>query len=607
MKILSIHWATNSTAALMINGEIISCASEERFSRLKNDEAFPARAIEAVLRIGNIRSLDLDLVVVAGERFDPTGILCHKWSKMSVKDRLKEQHEYWYPKLFENKDIFFLDLFKERMDIGQFPGKKWQEAIDFLHEGDHKKTNEFFMDFRRGCISKHLGIVKEKIIFVHHHRAHGYYAYYASPMEKDKTLILTADAWGDDMNASVSVADNKGIKVLSTSQNFIIGRLYRYITLLLGMKPDEHEYKVMGLAAYAKPKYFQRELEVFRNTMFVNGLSFDYKEKPSDLYFYFRDKFEGSRFDNIAGAIQKYTEDILVEWAGNALKETGAKRLCFGGGVAMNIKAIMDLVKLPALKELFICPSPSDDSLAIGSAYVAMHDICCQGKKDPRKVLKPINNAYLGPEASQSQVKDALKNARVKKYFVRENPSSAYIADLMAKGNIIGRCVGRSEFGARALGNRSIIADPRRQEVIKVINEKIKCRDFWMPFAPSILKEKADCYLVNPKRIQSPYMTIAFETKDLAGEHLKAGLHQYDLTVRPQIVDKNSNKEYHKLISEFYKITKVGGVLNTSFNIHGEPIVQTPQDAFDVFERGSLDAIQLDGYLIERKTKKKDS
>lgn len=459
------------------------------------------------------------------------------------------------------------------------------------------------MDFRRDCISKHLGIANEKINFVHHHRAHGYYAYYASPMEKDKTLILTADAWGDDMNASVSVADNKGIKILSTSQNFIIGRLYRYITLLLGMKPDEHEYKVMGLAAYAKPKYFQKELEVFKNTMFVDGLSFDYKEKPSDLYFYFRNKLEGSRFDNIAGAIQKYTEDILVEWAGNALKKTGAKRLCFGGGVAMNIKAIMDVVKLPFLKELFICPTPSDESLAIGSAYVAMHDICSQKKKDPRKVLKPIKNAYLGPEASQSQIKDVVKKARVKKYLLKENPDPDYIAELLVKGSIIGRCVGRSEFGARALGNRSIIADPRNPEVIKVINEKIKCRDFWMPFAPSIIEEEADRYLVNPKSIKAPYMTIAFQTKKPAWSDLKAGLHQYDLTVRPQVVSKEMNPSYHNLIAAFNKQTGVGGILNTSFNVHGEPIVQTPEDAFNVFERTDLDVLILGNILIKSKSK----
>jgi len=608
MNILSIHWATNSTAALMINGEIIACVSEERFSRLKNDETFPTHAIDAVLKIGNLRSSELDLVAISGERFDPVGILCHKWSKMSIEDRLKEQRKYWYPKLFENKDVSFLDLFKDHIDIKQFPGKKWNEAIDFINNGNQAKANSFFMDFRRNCVSKHLGIAKEKITFVHHHRAHGFYAYYGSPMDKDsRTLVLTADAWGDDMNASVSIAEGHNIKTISTSSNFIIGRLYRYITLILGMKPDEHEYKVMGLAAYAKEKYFQKQLEVFKNTMFVDGLKFNYKEKPSDLYFYFRDKLEGSRFDNIAGAIQKYTEDILIEWVGNALKMTKTDKLCFGGGVAMNIKAIMELVNLPRLRKLFICPTPSDESLAIGSAYVAMHNICSKEKKDPRRILMPIKNAYLGPQASQSQINEVVDKARAKKYLIKNNPGANYIAKLLSKGNIVGRCVGRSEFGARALGNRSIIADPRNPEVIKIINEKIKCRDFWMPFAPSIIGEKASNYLVNPKSIKAPYMTIAFQTKSPAWYDLKAGLHQYDLTVRPQVVSKDMNPSYHALISAFLKLTGVGGVLNTSFNIHGEPIVQTPRDAFDVFERTDLDALVLDNILISntRKIQKK--
>lgn len=599
MKILSIIWST-STAALMIDGEIVACVGEERFSRVKNEDAYPLHAIESVLRIANIKSGEIDLVVFSGERFDAEALLCHKHSRFSIQDRLKEQRDYWYPRLLLKKDVSFLDVFKDKLDTKQYPGD-WGNVLDFIKNGDKKKANEFYRDFRKKVVSGHLGIDPRKIIFAHHHRAHGYYAYYGSPLKKDRTLILTADAWGDDMNASVSLADEKGIKLLSSSTDFMIGRLYRYITLILGMKPDEHEYKVMGLAAYAKPKYYQKELSVFENTMRVDGLGFTYKERPSDLYFYFRDKFEASRFDAVAGAIQKYTENILVEWVSNALKKTKTNKICFGGGVAMNIKAIMEIAKLPELKEIFICPTPSDESLAIGAAYVAMHDVCVARKENPRFYLKPLANAYLGPQASAKEINDVIKKAREKGYFVQQGHNLKYIAGLIAKGKVIGRCVGRSEFGARALGNRSIIADPRNVDIIKVINERIKCRDFWMPFAPSVLEEKADKYILNPKKLKAPYMTIAFETKKAAWGDLKAGLHQYDLTARPQIVTKDANSGYHSLISEFCKLTGVGGVLNTSFNIHGEPIVQTPDDAFSVFERSKLDALMLDGYLIEQK------
>lgn len=587
----------------MVEGQIVACVSEERFSRKKNDESYPLMSIEAVLDEAGVEAKELDLVVIAGERFDPVGILCHKWSNSSVQDRLKEQTQYWYPRLFEGKEVSYLDVFKDKVDTVQYPGK-WGKVTDFIKAGNPEETNAFFQDFRREVVRNHLGVDPRKILFIHHHRAHAYYAHYGSCMIKDKTLILTADAWGDDMNASVSLAEGGRIHMISSSTNFIIGRIYRYITLLLGMKPDEHEYKVMGLAAYAKSQYYQEPLAVFRNTMFVDGLNFAYREVPSDLYFYFRDRLEGYRFDSIAGAIQQYTQDVLVQWTRNAMRHTGARKLCFGGGVGMNIKAMMEIAKLPDLDEMMILPSPSDESLAMGAAYVAMHDICVSRGEDPVQYLNPLNNAYLGPAVSPSDVEDVIMKAHAAGHVVRKQPTAKHVATLIADGNVVGRCVGRSEFGARALGNRSIIADPRNLNIIKIINEKIKSRDFWMPFAPSILEEKADDYIINPKALKAPYMTIAFETKPLAAEHLKAGIHQYDMTARPQLVNRECNPGYYKVIKAFYDLTGVGGVLNTSFNIHGKPIVQTPQDAFDVFEKTALDALLLEGYLIEHRPSK---
>jgi len=604
MKILSIGWGTCSTAALMVEGQIISCVSEERFSRIKNDDSYPLRAVEAVLTQGVIKPEELDLVVIAGYAFDAKAFLCHKHSRFSIQDRMREQEEYWYPRLYENKETSFLDIFKDKIDSNQYPGN-WNKAIDFLKNGKEESSDVFFQEFRRQTVSRHLGIDPKKIVFVHHHLSHAYYAYYGSPIQPDKAIVLVAEAWGDDKNASVSVAQGGSIKPLSNSKDFIVGRLYRYITLLLGMKPDEHEYKVMGLAAYAKPKYYKEPLAVFQNTMYVNGLDFAFKHMPPDLFFYIKDKLKTFRFDSIAGAIQKYTQDILVEWTLNAIKSTGAKKVCLGGGVAMNVKAVMEIAKLREIDDVFVCPSPSDESTAIGAAYLAMHDICCSRGQDPASYLKPLSNAYLGPETNHDNIKEVLKEARSRGYIITKDPKNHRIAQIIADGKVVARCAGRNEFGARALGNRSIIADPRNTDVIKVLNEKVKSRDFWMPFAPSILKEEADRYISNPKELKSPYMTIAFETKPPAWQDLRAAIHQYDLTARPQIVDKDTNPSYYDIISEFHKSTGVGGVLNTSFNIHGEPIVQTPQDAFDVFERTYLDALALDGYLIEQKNKKR--
>lgn len=598
MRILSIIWTACSSAALMVDGKILACISEERFSRKKNDESYPLRSIESVLAQGGIKPEELDWVVIAGEGFDPRAVLCHKYSNFSVQDRLREQLQYWHPRLYDGKEVSYLDIFQDKVDTAQYPGN-WQEVMDFLKKGNKENFTEFFQNFRRQVVSRHLGIDPQKIIFTQHHRSHAYYAYYASPIEKDKVLLLTADAWGDGMNASVSLAQGNDIRVLSTSQNFIIARLYRYITLLLGMKPDEHEYKVMGLAGYAKPEYYQDPLAIFKNTMSVDGLGFTYKETPPDFYFYFRDRFAAFRFDSIAGALQQYTQDILRQWTRNALSATGAKKICFAGGVAMNVKAIKEIAELPEVGEIFICPSPSDESLAIGSAYVAMHDFCHSRGQDPVKYLKPLSDAYLGPEIDSREVRATLEKAMSQKFIIK-SAEADYIAQLIASGKIVGRCMGRSEFGARALGNRSIIADPRKLEAIKTINQKVKSRDFWMPFAPSILAENADNYLINPKGLKAPYMTIAFDTKPSAWDLLKAALHQCDLTVRPQIVNKEVNPQYHDLILKFNRLTGVGAVLNTSFNVHGEPIVQTAEDAFDVFERTDLDALLLDGYLIEK-------
>lgn len=604
MNILSVIWAECSTATVMIDGQIVACASEERFSRKKNDESYPKRAVEFVLRESGVSATQLDCVAVAGGRFDPKSILCHKWSNYSVQDRLREQREFWYPRMYEKKNVDYLDIFKDKLDLDQYPGK-WDEVITFLRNGDHSEAeaNAFFQSFRRSVLRDHLGVDPRKIVFPHHHRCHGYYAYYASSVDRnERVLILTADAWGDDMNASVSIAENGQIARLSSSSNFNLARLYRSMTLLLGMKPDEHEYKVMGLAAYAKPECFQGPLRVFQDTMYVDGLGFNYRFIPPDLYVYFRHHLEGYRFDAIAGALQRYTEEILVDWARNCLAATGARRLCFGGGIAMNVKAMLEIAKLDDLDEIFICPSPSDESLAIGACYVVMHDKCLADGVDPRMVLRPLRGAYLGPDLDATDVEHVIERLRRDgRYMIWKRVDLAHIAKVIASGKIVGRCAGRSEFGARALGNRSILADPRNIDVVKAINEKVKNRDFWMPFAPSILEERAKGYLVNPKGLSAPYMTIAFNTTLLAHRDLRAALHPADMTCRPQIVSRDVNSEYHALIREFEQLTGVGGVLNTSFNIHGDPIIQSAADALDVLERSGLDALILGDYFVEKK------
>lgn len=583
----------------MVDGEIVASVSEERFSRRKNDDGYPLRAIEACLAVGNLRASDLDLVAMAGERFDPKYILCHR-SRFSVQDRIREQREYWFPRMYEDRDVNYLDVFSDKLDVEQYPGK-WSEVTAFLRNGANgPEANEFFKAFRRDAVCAHLGVEPTKVVFPHHHRCHTFYSYFASPTEADRVLVLTGDAWGDDMNASVSVAEEGRVRQLSASSNFDIARLYRSMTLLLGMKPDEHEYKIMGLAPYAKKQYIEEPLKVFRNTQYVDGLQFANRVVPPDRYLYYRQELEGHRFDAIAGALQQYTEDILVEWTRNALAASGARQVCFGGGVAMNVKAMMEVAKLAELDGLFVCPSPSDESLAMGACYVAMYDALGDGDS-PRDRLRPLQDSYLGPDLDRNDTRAALAGTSIEgAYQVHERVDPSRVARLLADGKIVARCVSRSEFGARALGNRSILADPRDTAVVARLNERIKSRDFWMPFAPSVAAERAPDYLINPKQLAAPFMTVAFETTSQAQRDLPAALHPSDHTARPQLVTRGVNPGYHEIIAAFERVTGVGALLNTSFNIHGEPIVQTAADAVDVLRRSDLDALILGDSLIEK-------
>jgi carbamoyltransferase len=586
----------------MVDGRVLACVSEERLSRRKNDDVYPKLAIERCLAVAGLRSADLDVVAIAGERFDPKYVLCHRYG-YSVQDRLREQRDYWYPRMYEHRDVNYLDVFQDKLDLEQYPGR-WDEVIAFLRDrpdAGAEEANAFFQRFRRDTVCGHLGIDAERVVFTHHHRTHTYYSYFGSPGSTESTLVLAADAFGDDMNAQVSLAEGGAIRVLSTSDRFNVARLYRSMTLLLGMKPDEHEYKLMGLAAYSKPQYYQGPLDVFRETMYVDGMGFAYRVTPPDLYVHFQQRLEGYRFDAIAGGLQRYAEEILTEWTRNCVTESQSRRVCFGGGVAMNVKAMMEIAKLPGVDVLSVCPSPGDESLAIGACYVAMHD-SLEGGENARKRLRPLDNAYLGPDLTADDIREAAEAMAAEGYRVREQAGPSVIAGALAAGSIVGRCAGRSEFGARALGNRSILADPRDPGVVRRINEKVKSRDFWMPFAPSVLEEHAASYLVNPKQMAAPYMTIAFETTPRAHRDLPATLHQADLTARPQICVREANPSYHALITAFEQVSGVGALLNTSFNIHGEPIVQTAADAIDVFRRSDLDALVLGDCFIEKRS-----
>jgi carbamoyltransferase len=355
------------------------------------------------------------------------------------------------------------------------------------------------------------------------------------------------------------------------------------------MKPNEHEYKMMGLAPYAKDEYLFDVKKIFEDYIFVEKGEFKIRNKIPDSYFYFREKFKSYRFDNIAGGIQRYLEELLVEWIQQNIDKFDLKKIVLSGGVGMNIKAMGEIIKQTSIEDLYIPGNPSDESNCIGAAYFYNHLI---GKKN-----KKLKSLYLGsiPVNNNKIIEDAQN-----KYEVIDNPSNSFVINELNKGRVVGRCIGGMEFGARALGNRSLLARSDDPELKDKINSMIKNRDFWMPFAPIVLDTFSKKYLVNPKNIDSPYMTIGFDTTKQGKLALKAALHQADMTVRAQILQKEHNPKLYDFLVEFGQKTGFGCILNTSFNLHGFPIVNTQDDAYHVFENSKLDCLWLENYFIRK-------
>ena len=276
-------------------------------------------------------------------------------------------------------------------------------------------------------------------------------------------------------------------------------------------------------------------------------------------------------------------------------------RLALGGGVFMNVKANRLIGEEPGIEDLFVFPSCGDESNAVGAAYLAYLQEC--GRRGVAPAPQPLGPVYLGPEAGDAEAEALIRerslDARYKVAF--HDRIEEKIAELLVSDGVVARCAGRMEFGARALGNRSILANPSDPRVVPLINRVIKNRDFWMPFAPTILKEREADYVVNPKGLASPYMMLAFRTQEKRQDELVAALHPQDATARPQILEESWNPEYHRIIREFERRTGIGAVLNTSFNLHGEPIVCTAADALDTFERSGLPHLALGHWLISKR------
>ena len=588
-----------SHACIIRDGILLAAISEERLTRIKSDSRYPKNAINKVIEIAGIIPKEIDLVVFAGNSRYIWQSLYNKNAMFSIEDWIKEMDIYWKPILLEGKKMspfLLFDTFK-RLGGDNIESEPYYSMIDQCRNLPLKEWVEVGDKVRRQAIETQLGLTNIEIVNYRHEDCHKTYGFYSSPYDKKETLVLTVEGGGDDSSVTVSTMGSHGEITEHWKSNEVnLGRLYHYVTLILGMKPGQHEYKMMGLAPYGSSYHGQKSLEFFKSLHTIDGIKINNSKAVKDLYFSVIEGVRGQRFDGIAWGIQKCLEDVLTLWVKNCVKHFNISNVVISGGVSQNIKAVKAIMDLPEVNQLWAGPISGDGSLAIGASWIAHREYA------PTTSIERFDNIYLGTQYSDSSVEKAIKKRNVsEKYYLSKNHKNTDVAKWLADGKIIARYSGGMEFGQRALGNRSIIADPRRWDSVEKINNKVKYRDFWMPFTPSMTIEQADEMLINNKNIYSPYMTIAFEVKSEFIKLLPAVIHPADKTIRPQMLKRSSNPKYYDLLNAFKEQSGIACVLNTSFNLHGEAIVDTPDDAISTFERSELDILLFDNYSIHRK------
>ncbi len=576
MLTFGIHDGHTATACLFEDGKVIACISEERLNRIKEWNGFPEKAINKCLKITGHKFEDVDAIGI-----------CSLMPQIGTES-------YFSPHFHKKAFSYFVNILPKSLLQSSNNIKKVQKIGHLLFKSRQKQIEETLSG---------MGFKTKNIFFFEHHLLHAVTAHFGNWYKNDKTLVVTLDGSGDAVCASVNVGSNGKIERVADIFNYnSICDFYTRITQFLGMKPMSHEYKVMGMAPYASGKYRNEVLEIFRNyfkiseknpLLFVNNSRLYKWQFMKEL----RKKLLGKRFDNISGGVQDFFEEVALEWIKNAIEFTGVGNLALSGGGFMNVKLNYLISELPEVKSLFIYPSCGDDSNPIAASILA-----AMKNGFPPEKITPLGMVYWGPSYSKKEIENAIHDGLMDSGFriTEHKDINKVVSQKLLEGKIVGRFTGRMEWGARALGNRSIVADPRNPNIIHKINRAIKMRDFWMPFAPAILDRYRNHYLILREDYRCPFMTIAPDTKQKAWKDIPAGLHPFDKSSRAQILDSENHPSFYELVSYFEQETGVGGVLNTSFNLHGDPIVCSPEDAISTFLRSDLDAIQLEDYLIEK-------
>jgi carbamoyltransferase len=580
MNVIGIHDGHNASVALLQDGKLVFALSEERLVRRKNAGGIPINAINRLLADTSLDSNSIDYVAVSG-----TAPPRPEWiERDKIMSRYREQ--------FSKEPARLQGIFERVSHL--FSSSK----------GSAARLTEISSAERLEKLAK-MGFRPERIILLDHHRCHAAAAYYASRRQAGKVLVLTNDGGGDGLCATVNLGENGRItRLAEVKQENSFATLFGRTTFLMGMVPLEHEYKLMGMAPYGDEGRARTIAdEILQYFEWPDDRPFGWRKKAALPPTYrwgplLEDIFRFRRFDDISAAMQMVVEDMALKWIRRCLDLTGAHQVVLGGGLFMNVKLNKRIMELPEVEDVYIMPSCSDESNSIGAAYMG----AVENGMAPEDVAS-LRDLYLGAVYTEEEIRNVTASYPFSAKVDIDEPEDMEdrVATLLAAGEVVARYAGREEFGARALGNRSILSDPSQLENIVKINKMIKQRDFWMPFAASMTVEQAAENLYNPKGHFSPYMVMTFDSVRERTALFRAATHPYDGTIRPQIVNADWNPGYHKIIRRFAEKTgRNCGVLNTSFNLHGFPIVSSPQDALEVFEKSGLNLMAIGPFILRK-------
>ncbi|AXH14190.1 hypothetical protein CP985_04385 [Malaciobacter mytili LMG 24559] len=614
MYILGISaYYHDSSVAIIKNEHIIAAVQEERFTRIKHDSNFPSQSIKYCLNEAGITLDEIDYIAF--------------YDKPFIKfERLLETYLTEAPKGFKSFLMAIPIWLKEKLFLKETLAREFTLLFEELNP---KKNEKEFKAFKKRVI--------EKFMFSEHHQSHAASAFYPSPYEE--AAILTIDGVGEWTTTSIAYGKANNIKFLKEIHfPHSLGLLYSAFTYYTGFKVNSGEYKLMGLAPYGKPIYsdlikehlihikddgsFKLDMSYFNYTSGLTMTSNKFHKlfggKPRES----ESEITQKEMD-LAASIQNVTEELVIKLANYAKKLTGAKNLCLAGGVALNCVSNGKILKENIFENIWIQPAAGDAGGSLGTAYCAYY----QELNNPRTInlneLDKMQGSYLGPKFSNEEIKSYLDKVNAVYEFINnEDILIDKISTQLASQKVIGWHCGRMEFGPRSLGNRSILGDARSSKMQSIMNLKIKYRESFRPFAPSVLREKVnEWYDLNT---HSPYMLfvalvkkekcykMTTEEKNLFGieklniqRSIIPAVTHIDYSARIQTVHKETNPRYHKLISNFEEKTGCATIVNTSFNVRGEPIVCTPEDSYRCFMRTQMDILVIENFIIYKQNQPK--